>query len=99
MPSRAGDVAGCRQAAVGAIWWLCSLSKLWVAVMRRHSDRQADMPRRKKRSIRRLNLVCARIGSIVTCRLVALPRPPGLAARVGFALTQRPLQRNATQLV
>jgi hypothetical protein len=58
---------GAGQAA--AVWWLWSLSRLWVAVMRRHSDRHADMPRRKKRSIRRLNLVFAKTGSIIVCRL------------------------------
>jgi hypothetical protein len=57
------------QAPVVTIWWRWSLSRLWVAVMRRDSDRQADMPRREKRSIRRLNLVFAKTGSIVTCRL------------------------------
>jgi hypothetical protein len=30
---------------------------LWVAVIRRDSDRQADLPPRKKRSSRRLNFV------------------------------------------
>jgi hypothetical protein len=30
---------------------------LWVALISRHSDRQADLPRRKKRSQRRLNFV------------------------------------------
>jgi hypothetical protein len=35
-----------------------------VAVMRRHSERQAARPRRAKRSMRRLNLVLAKTGSI-----------------------------------
>src|SRR4051812_50044564 len=31
--------------------------RLWVAAMSRHSDRQADLPRRKKRSQRRVDIV------------------------------------------
>src|SRR5215204_284416 len=62
-------VARRRQAPAAAVWWRWSLTRLWVAVIRRHSDRHADMPRRKKRSMRRLNLVWAKTGSIVTWRL------------------------------
>ena len=42
-----------------------------MAVIRRHSDRQAALPRRKKRSIRRLNFVLAKTGSIIPCRAPA----------------------------
>jgi len=42
---------------MAAIWWLWSFRRLWVAVIRRHSERQTDLPRRWKRSIRRLNFV------------------------------------------
>jgi hypothetical protein len=45
------------------------LEQVWVAVISRHSALQADLPRRRKRSIRRLNLVFANTGSIVTWRL------------------------------
>lgn len=34
------------QAAVAAIWCLWSFNRLWVAVIRRHSERAADLPRR-----------------------------------------------------
>jgi hypothetical protein len=34
------------QAAVEAIWCLWSFSRLWVAVINRHSERAADLPRR-----------------------------------------------------
>jgi hypothetical protein len=34
------------QAAATAIWCLWSLSRLWVAVISRHSERAADLPRR-----------------------------------------------------
>jgi hypothetical protein len=63
---RCGGRTGRCQGAVRAVW---SLRRLWVAVMRRHSDRQAALPRRKKRSMRRLNLVLAKIGSIIPWRL------------------------------
>jgi hypothetical protein len=42
--------------------------RLWVAVISRHSERAADLPRRWKRSIRRLNLVCANTGSTIALR-------------------------------
>ena len=60
---------GLCQAVAGAFWLRWSLSRLWVALISRHSDLQADLPRRKKRSRRRLNLVLAKTGSIVTWRL------------------------------
>src|SRR5271163_3443911 len=53
------------QAAAAAIWCLWSFSRLWVAVISRHSERAADLPRRWKRSIRRLNFVLANTGSII----------------------------------
>jgi hypothetical protein len=53
-----------RQAAAAASWCLWSFKRLWVAVIRRHSVRTADLPRRWKRSMPRLNLVCANTGSI-----------------------------------
>jgi hypothetical protein len=56
------------QAAAAAIWWLWSLRRLWVAVISRHSERAADLPRRWKRSIRRLNFVCPNTGSIIALR-------------------------------
>src|SRR4051794_41832512 len=42
-----------------------SLSRLPVAVISRHSERAAALPRRKKRSARRLNFVSAEIGSVM----------------------------------
>jgi hypothetical protein len=57
------------QAAATAIWCLWSFSRLWVAVIRRHSERTADLPRRRKLSIRRLCLVCANTGSTIALRL------------------------------
>jgi hypothetical protein len=57
------------QASVGAVVWRQSLSRLWVAVIRRHSDLTADLPRRWKRSQRRLNFASAKTGSIMPWRL------------------------------
>jgi len=57
------------QAVAGAVVCRQSLRRLWAAVARRHSDRAADLPRRKKRSMRRLNLVSAKTGSIIVWRL------------------------------
>ena len=42
--------------------------RLWVAVISRHSERAADLPRRWKRSMPRLNLVFANTGSIIALR-------------------------------
>ena len=56
------------QMAVAASLCLWSFSRLWVAVIRRHSERAADLPRRWKRSIRRLNFVFAKTGSIIDLR-------------------------------
>ena len=56
------------QAPAVAIWWLWSFSRLWVAVISRHSDLAAALPRRWKRSIRRLNFVCPNTGSIIAWR-------------------------------
>jgi Peptidase family M20/M25/M40 len=57
------------QAAAVAVWCPWILSRLWVAVISRQSERQADLPRRWKRSMRRLNFVCANTGSIIALRL------------------------------
>src|SRR3954453_8432777 len=43
------------QAGAGGMGGLWSFSKLWVALISRHSDRQAALPRRRNRSQRRLN--------------------------------------------
>ena len=62
----AGVVSGgLSRAVLSVVWRLWSFSRLCVAVISRHSDRQAALPRRKKRSMRRLNLVFANTGSIV----------------------------------
>jgi hypothetical protein len=66
-PDRA--FAGSFQAPAAAIWWLWSFNKLWVAVINRHSARAADLPRRWKRSMPRLNFVCPNTGSIIAWRL------------------------------
>jgi len=58
-PGYPGTGAGpCRQ----------SLSKLCVAVISRHSARQAPRPLRWKRSTRRLCFVWAKTGSMIACR-------------------------------
>jgi hypothetical protein len=57
------------QAPAVAIWWLWNFGRLWVAVINRHSARAADLPRRWKRSMRRLNFVCPNTGSIIAWRL------------------------------
>src|SRR5829696_7588132 len=59
---------GGRQAAAGAVVCRQSLSRLPVAVIRRHSARAAALPRRKNRSMRRLSLVSAKTGSIIRWR-------------------------------
>ncbi len=56
------------QAPAVAIWRLWSFSRLCVAVISRHSDLAAALPRRWKRSIRRLNFVCPNTGSIIAWR-------------------------------
>ena len=53
----------------GAVVARQSFSRLWVAVISRHSERQAALPRRWKRSILRLNLVSPKTGSIIGVRL------------------------------
>jgi hypothetical protein len=47
----------------GLIQWLWSLSRLWTAACRRHSERTADLPRRWNRRKPRLNLFWAKTGS------------------------------------
>ena len=59
---------GASQAAARAVWWRNSFMRLWVAVISLHSERQADLPRRWKRSMRRLNFVSANTGSIIPWR-------------------------------
>ena len=63
------SLATADQAVASAVVCRQSLSMLWAAVARRHSDRAADLPRRKKRSMRRLNFVSANTGSIIVWRL------------------------------
>lgn len=65
-PGRA--LRGPSQAPAAAIWWLWSFSRLWVAATNRHSDLAAALPRRWKRSMRRLNFVCPKTGSIIAWR-------------------------------
>lgn len=61
-------LSGLVQAVASAVWCLWSFSRLWVAVISRHSERQAALPRRLKWSARRLCLVCAKTGSIIAWR-------------------------------
>ena len=56
------------QALAAAVRWLWILSRLCVAAANRHSERAADLPRRWKRSIPRLNLSCPNTGSTVAWR-------------------------------
>ena len=72
---RAGRATRLRRRAAAALsgaggleWWVWSLRRLWVAVISRHSERAAALPRRWKRSMPRLNLVCPKTGSIMTLR-------------------------------
>jgi hypothetical protein len=53
----------------GAIQWLWSFRRLWLAVISRHSDRTAALPLRWKRSIRRLPLIWPNTGSMLYFRL------------------------------
>jgi hypothetical protein len=62
-------LSGGPQATASAFSCRWSFKRLWVAAISRHSDRQADLPRRWKRPIRRLNFICAKTGSIVALRL------------------------------
>ena len=68
-----GSVRGGRgppfQAGTGSAVCRQSFSKLCVAVISRHSDRAADLPRRWKRSHRLLYFVSANTGSIMPWRL------------------------------
>jgi hypothetical protein len=54
----------------GAIQWLWSFRRLWVAAISRHSDRAAALPRRRKRVIPRLCLICPKTGSMLCRRLM-----------------------------
>ncbi len=44
-----------------------SFRRLWVAAIRRHSERAAALPLRLKRSIRRFALIWAKTGSTIHC--------------------------------
>ncbi len=57
------------QVGMGAVVCRQSFRRLCVAAIRRHSERAADLPRRWKRSQRRLNFVSAKTGSIMPWRL------------------------------
>src|SRR3954451_19698975 len=61
----AGD-QGPPPAAVRAYRW--GLRRLWVVVISRHSVLTAPHPRRRKRSMPRLNLVFAKTGSMIAWR-------------------------------
>src|SRR3954452_25308266 len=61
-----GGVARALQAA--ASWWRWSLSRLWVAVRRRHSDLTADLPRRSKRLAPRWDFTWPNTGSTMPWR-------------------------------
>jgi hypothetical protein len=63
-----GWLTGALSGPAAAIWCLWSLSRLWVAVISLYSERAADLPRRWKRSMRRLNFVFANTGSIIAFR-------------------------------
>jgi len=65
-PAGAAGIAA--QGVAAAIRWLWSFRRLCVAVIRRHSLRQAALPRRWKRLIARLNLIWPKTGSTVICR-------------------------------
>ena len=56
------------QPVSAAIQWLWSFIRLCVAATSRHSDNAAVRPRRWKRLILRLNLICANTGSTVDFR-------------------------------
>ncbi len=67
-PRAARGTAAIDQAPAGAIEWLWSLRRLWIATWNRHSERAAALPRRWKRRKPRLNLFCANTGSTVAFR-------------------------------
>ena len=52
------------QATAGAVLWRQSLRRLRAAFVNRQSDRAAVRPRRRNRSMRRLNLALGKVGSI-----------------------------------
>jgi hypothetical protein len=61
-----GEVAasGGSQAVAGIVVCRQSLRRLWAALVSRHSDRAAAPPRRRKRSMRRLNAESSRRGRL-----------------------------------
>jgi hypothetical protein len=69
-PGRSPPVPGVSQGPAVAARWVWSLSRLCVAAASRHSDRTAERPRRWKRSIPRLCLICPNTGSIVAWRFL-----------------------------
>jgi hypothetical protein len=71
-------------------WW--SLRRLWVAVANRHCVSAVPRPLRKKRSIRRLNLICPKIGSIVWWRFSYSSRPVSVASAVRINANRLPSQ-------
>jgi hypothetical protein len=65
-----GGTGACAQAPAACRVWRWSLSRLWVAAIRRHSERAAARPLRLKRSMRRLVLIWANTGSTIHCLCV-----------------------------
>src|SRR3954453_12317609 len=61
----AGRPPAVPQGVMAARRWWWSLRMLWVAAIIRHSLRTAVRPRRWKRLIARLNLICPKTGSMV----------------------------------
>jgi hypothetical protein len=84
------------QAPAAASWCLLELHQVVsVEVVSRHCERAADLPRRFKRLIRRLCLVCANTGSTIC--LVSSLEPAAVVVRehiahpgVASALSSRP---------
>src|SRR4051794_41919230 len=74
-----GGERGRPQAAI-AVVWRQSLSRLWALLVRRHSDLAAALPRRRKRSMRRLKFVSGDTRPALT-RGLAVRGPPGPGGR------------------
>jgi hypothetical protein len=77
-PHRSGGGGGSGRQRRGRV--LVELEQLCVAVISRHSERQAALPRRWKRSILRLNFVSPNTGSIIAVRLRYSAVPAGVAS-------------------
>src|SRR5919199_260984 len=75
-----GGAGAAAEAAWGAVVARQTFSRLWVAVISRHSEWQAALPRRWKRSILRLNLVSPKTGSIIAVRFRESSAPVGVAS-------------------